>query len=447
MSTERFVHPDHIRTLFSAAISEIYCREVPLYGTLLDLVGDVNRRTDAASGDDTPRIAVERHGAIRLGSAAELATARRLFAVMGMQPVGYYDLSVAGLPVHATAFRPLAAEALTHNPFRVFTSLLRLDLIADAGLRAEAQRLIAARRIFTPRCLRLIEQAETAGGLDAEDAQAFVHEALQTFRWHSRATVSASLYQAFHDAHPLLADIACFPGPHINHLTPRTLDIDDVHASMAERGLQPKKTIEGPPRRRVPILLRQTSFMAIGESVAFADGATPGTHTARFGEVEQRGCALTPTGRALYDELTAHALEADAAESNLEHQQRLDRIFNRFPDTIGALREQGLVYCRYRIANTDGPIEPADAGSFEALIDRGRIVCEPIVYEDFLPVSAAGIFRSNLGHDDAELAVADARRDSFEAALGANVNDPFALYAAAQAHSRNECAQALGLQP
>ncbi|RNK48461.1 2-oxoadipate dioxygenase/decarboxylase family protein, partial [Xanthomonas vasicola] len=75
------------------------------------------------------------HGAIRVATAAELATLRRLFAVMGMQPVGYYDLSVAGVPVHSTAFRPIDEAALSANPFRVFTSLLRLELIEDAALR------------------------------------------------------------------------------------------------------------------------------------------------------------------------------------------------------------------------------------------------------------------------------------------------------------------------
>ena len=78
----------------------------------------------------------EGDGAIRLGTAQELVAIRRVFAVMGMYPVGYYDLSVAGIPVHSTAFQPI--KALRRSPFRVFTSLLRLELIEDEGLRAEA---------------------------------------------------------------------------------------------------------------------------------------------------------------------------------------------------------------------------------------------------------------------------------------------------------------------
>jgi uncharacterized glyoxalase superfamily metalloenzyme YdcJ len=60
------------------------------------------------------------------------------------------------------------------------------------------------------------------------------------------------------------------------------------------------------------------------------------------------------------------------------------------------------------------------------------------VYEDFLPVSAAGIFRSNLG-DEASTLVgksdAASTQAAFEAALGTPVQDEMALYAAEQAES------------
>ena len=72
-----------------------------------------------------------------------------------------------------------------------------------------------------------------------------------------------------------------------NDLTPRTLDIDRVQELMPKYGIEPKILIEGPPRREVPILLRQTSFKALEEAVLFA-GEHKGTHTARFGEIEQR---------------------------------------------------------------------------------------------------------------------------------------------------------------
>ncbi|MEE7548109.1 VOC family protein, partial [Xanthomonas sp. Kuri4-1] len=322
-----FVSADHIRSLFAQAMSDMYRAEVPLYGTLMDLVAQVNAETLAADpvldtrlrrNGERARLDQERHGAIRVGTAHELATLRRLFAVMGMQPVGYYDLSVAGVPVHSTAFRPVGASALAANPFRVFTSLLRLELIEDPELREQAEQILADRYIFTPGVLALIEEHQREGGLDEAQAQRFVAEALETFRWHADATVPLATYRALSQAHRLIADVVSFHGPHINHLTPRTLDIDAAQAQMLQRGIDAKAVIEGPPRRRCPILLRQTSFKALEEPVRFPaghEGEAHGTHTARFGEIEQRGLALTPKGRALYDALLAHARDSGQAGS------------------------------------------------------------------------------------------------------------------------------------
>lgn len=166
----KLVHPDEIRTQFSTAMSAMYQREVPQYGELLALVAEINRATLKAQPDlaarleasgEIARLDVERHGAIRLGTAAELNIIRRLFAVMGMMPVGYYDLSVAGMPVHSTAFRPLAEEALKRNPFRVFCSLIRLELLNDTALAREAAEILSRREIVDSRCRALIEKAET----------------------------------------------------------------------------------------------------------------------------------------------------------------------------------------------------------------------------------------------------------------------------------------------
>ncbi|WP_350650292.1 DUF1338 family protein, partial [Pseudomonas sp. HY13-MNA-CIBAN-0226] len=80
--------------------------------------------------------------------------------------------------------------------------------------------------------------------------------ALETFRWHHTATVTGAQYQQLSDQHRLIADVVAFKGPHINHLTPRTLDIDQVQVAMPGKGITPKAVIEGPPRRQCPILLR-----------------------------------------------------------------------------------------------------------------------------------------------------------------------------------------------
>ncbi len=353
---------------------------------------------------------------------------------MGMQPVGYYDLSVAGVPVHSTAFRPIDEAALSANPFRVFTSLLRLELIEDAALREQAQQILQQRQIFTVGALQLIERYEQQGGLDADQARQFVAEALETFRWHGDATVSLPTYRALSQAHKLIADVVSFHGPHINHLTPRTLDIDAAQEQMQRAGIDAKAVIEGPPRRRVPILLRQTSFKALEEPVRFVgDDGQPehGTHTARFGEIEQRGLALTPKGRALYDALLAQARDADGAGSTgTDYATRLQTAFVAFPDDEALLRQEGLGYFRYALTDA-GRADPAQVAAMpaETAIALGLVSADPIIYEDFLPVSAAGIFQSNLGGAEQRAYAAHSSKRSFEQALGAQVHDEFALYA------------------
>jgi uncharacterized glyoxalase superfamily metalloenzyme YdcJ len=463
MTAQQFVSPNEIRAKFSRAMSDMYQNEVPLYGDLLTLVAEINREMlieDASLvhqlqiTGEIERLAMERHGAIRVGTPAELSTLRRLFKVMGMVPVGYYDLAVAGVPVHSTAFRAEHESDLQASPFRVFTSLLRLELIENPELRALAQQLLERREIFTERALELITLHDAQGGLDQAQAEEFVTQVLETFRWHNHATVSSAEYQQLHDQHRLIADVVAFKGPHINHLTPRTLDIDAVQNAMPSRGITPKAVIEGPPPRKCPLLLRQTSFKALEEKVSFIepDGSiTAGHHTARFGEIEQRGVALTPKGRALYDRLlqaTNDELQAPPSEKNAAcYNPLLAKHFQEFPDDYAALRSQHLAWFRYfptelglaNKATLDRKI------TLDQLITNDYIRFQPLVYEDFLPVSAAGIFQSNLGDDRHAHFNATSSRSAFEQALGAKVADELTLYQQTQQRSLQACALALEL--
>ena len=453
---------DDIRHSFSLAMSKMYQTEVPLYTELMELVAEVNEDVLAKQPEinkqlnntgEMDRLSMERHGAIRLGTAAELAMIRRLFAVMGMHPVGYYDLAPAGVPVHSTAFRAIDTASLNNSPFRVFTSLLRLDLIGDETLKKQAQSALDARCIFTDEVVKLIETYEQQGSLTKEQGDKFVQEALETFRWHEQSPIAKDIYQQLAAQHQLIADVVGFKGPHINHLTPRTLDIDAVQQGMQSRGIPPKAIIEGPPRRNCPILLRQTSFKALVEPVSFksADGQyQSGQHTARFGEIEQRGVALTPKGRALYDQLLNEAREKlgkTPNEDNAEQYYRLlSESFNDFPDDYKTLQQQQLAYFHYQPSETHS----ADLIDFEIstrnlqqLIEKDIVAIEPIVYEDFLPVSAAGIFQSNLHSDSANSYEGNSNQQEFEQALGSSVHDELALYAQMQDESLQACLASL----
>jgi uncharacterized glyoxalase superfamily metalloenzyme YdcJ len=430
--------------MFATAISQMYAREVPQYAALLDIVAETNARALRAGlerSGDVSRVSEERHGAIRLGTSAELQTMRRLFGVMGMRAVGYYDLSAAGLPVHATAFRPTEEASLQRNPFRVFASLLRLDRIADGDLSLTVRSALARRDIFSPRLRSLIDRSE-AGGLGEGDARDFVSEAMLTFAWHAEAAVDRATYLRLLQTHALIADIASFKGPHINHLTPRTLDIDAARQLMSERGLRAKSSIEGPPRRACPILLRQTSFKALDEAITFRDASgrlVPGVHTARFGEIEERGVALKPRGRALYDRLLNDARTAPATiegPTDSDYGRRLSAAFEEFPDTYEELRAREFAYFRYRVkgggVRHDGDTRPRE---LSALLRAGLVACDPIVYEDFLPISAAGIFRSNLDGREVTIVSRAGGRELFERQLGCALLDEHDLYATIEQNS------------
>jgi uncharacterized glyoxalase superfamily metalloenzyme YdcJ len=83
-----------------------------------------------------------------------------------------------------------------------------------------------------------------------------------------------------------------------------------------------------------------------------------------------------------------------------------------------------------------------------ALVDGGWVRLEPVVYEDFLPRSAAGIFRSNLARDDASDRTQEgSRRDApwLEDALDRPVHDLFSLYAAQRQAAWDAALRTLGL--
>ncbi|CAK9787424.1 DUF1338-domain-containing protein [Cutaneotrichosporon oleaginosum] len=434
-----FISKDELRARFCTALSVMYRTEVPLYGDLIELVDDVNATFPGTPED---RLKVERHGAIRLGKPDELQMIARLFAQMGMEPVGYYVLAPSGVPVHSTAFRPTTEEALAYNPFRVFTSLLLPELLPPA-LRAEVEATLAKRDIFHIRVREIVAQAEVEGGVRLEDADELVERALETFKWHDTAAVPRDVYARMHAAHPLVADIAAFKGPHINHLTPRVLDIDAAQAGMSARGITPKQIIEGPPKRACEILLRQTSFQALTERIKFAGEASAGSHRARFGEIEQRGCALTKKGHNLYLQLLA---TVPPSINNEEHQANLAAAFKSFPDSYEEMFAQGLGYFEFSLAGS----APTSPQTLEQLVASGTVKLSPVTYEDFLPASAAGIFQSNLDeHNRSRGGSPSAQgwtREKFAALLPVDMRDSFELHEGIQKRSLEALEAKLGFK-
>jgi len=213
-----------------------------------------------------------------------------------------------------------------------------------------------------------------------------------------------------------------------------------------------KDQIEG-PAAEAPVLLRQTSYKALKEAVCFReqDGTEKqATHSARFGEIEQRGYATTVDGRALYDRCLALATKAQAeARSQKEAAAAYAEAFKSFPSTLDSLCEQGLVFASYVPSATGlaakGTIQEID---IDKLVQAGYAHREPQRYEDFLPFSAAGIFASNLKQYGTTCTAAQKptfTKQSLEEVLGRGVVDPASLCRQAEQESVQHVLQALGI--
>tara|TARA_Y100000589_G_scaffold39085_1_gene32766 strand:+ start:7852 stop:9453 length:1602 start_codon:yes stop_codon:yes gene_type:complete len=202
-----------------------------------------------------------------------------------------------------------------------------------------------------------------------------------------------------------------------------------------------KDQTEGPDAG-VQVLLRQDAYRALTEPIRFVDEDPPfdTSHTARFGEIEQRFYATTPTGRSLYDEcLAAQTAAPDDPEP-----------FAPFPATLPELLERGLVYATYEPSaaarSGDAVVDTADVIQ---LMRDGVLRRRGLRYEDFLPFSAAGIFASNLDQYGTESTAQERptyTREQMEAVIGRPIIDTDRAYRAMQDASLVSAFRSLGAE-
>ncbi|MGR3931857.1 2-oxoadipate dioxygenase/decarboxylase family protein [Streptomyces sp. BRA346] len=357
-------------------------------GGAVYLAGDLGE----AYASSVPVLAITtwRHAAIRVATPGELRRAGQIFAALGMCPVGAYapgDAAARPAPVVSTLFRPVAPGDLARAPFRVFTSVL----VPGDRRPFTAER---PQRDFPPELLRLAARAEAELGLPPEGARRFLDLATAAFR-PSGAPVD---------------------------LTPRVLDLDELHRRMADRGVAMTGGIQGPPHWDGPdVLPRRTSF---GPRCA----------------VEARGIALTPAGRARYDAMTAETDRLLAIDPVLSRQEAAAKIWAMcLPATEAALARQDLAYFTYHATDPatrrrDGLGPPA---GLAGLLHGGWITAEPIVYEDVLPRPVA----------DPGTAEPPLDADWPAGVLDRPVADPMEHYARQRRDSLDEAARALGIAP
>ena len=451
------INPNIIRKKFAANLSNMFSREVDEYSDFVNIVKESNLeyvQKNPEIKESVARIIEEKHGAIRVGTAFEINILTRIFAIMGMEPVNFYDLSeikTNPMPVIATAFRPISQKDLAISPFRMFCSMLHLEnrKFFSETQEKRAKEELKKRHIFSKGLLKLIDRIEKNGGVEENQLKDFLSLTTSVFRMDEYQIIDFELYKDFRlNVNDVAADVACFARPHINHLTPRALDIFDALEKVKEAGIPTIDNIQGPLKREneqaLP-LLNQVSRKAAGEFIYCSNDpefvlkyrqdsklvsrlqdagkiesietieeesnedyfkrceeallATPDKvialkHKARFGEMEQRGVALTAEGRKAYDEMMANGT-----------------YLTDFPKTHQELFEKKYAYYKKD--------------------SKGVLI--PIEYDDFLPKSAAGIFMANLSGEtvirDSSITVESSENQkTLEIAMHRKVIDSYSLY-------------------
>lgn len=474
------------RKMLAYELSQMYSKEIPEYKQFTEIVKASNiaflDKNESLNAHNKERVLEEKHGAIRVSTPEEMRLFSRIFKLMGMHPVEFYDLTPLGIPMIATAFRPIDAS-IEQSAFRMFTSMLHPDYIPEE-VKPEVEKILNQRKNnpkFSKKLLNLLTTAEQRE-LNNKEAKTFIKELVAVFKLESSKPIYFPLYKSLREKNDVYADNICV-GINLNHLTPRAFDILDAQKRLVDAGVPMKDGgIEGPVIRQNAenIQLNQTSRKAPGELITvtsspdilnlyhdnkkqydFLKNTAPILrmeknqsvndylalinetlkthklvlieHKARFGEIESRHVALTQPGETLYQKLKS--------ENKFEHD---------FPKTHEQMFEQNLAYYTvevnpnkkldHKLVNTD----------LNFLVKNQYVTLVPQTYEDFLAVSAAGIFKSNLSNGVQNLQhktkqSSDDNHLLLEKAMGTKILSRHDLALAEQTRSQKEAYKILGL--
>ena len=300
----------------------MYAGEVPAYGTLVEVSGEVNadyvarhprRRTPrlAAAGH---RRAARRHPGRQPGRAGRRRRpVRRVRHAAGglLRSCARAASRDSGGVDRFSAHRSRRAGAQSVSGVHVDAGHPRPPILRRGPAYPRGERSSRTANCSTPPCSPRRGSIAAEGCCDADEAQAFVAAAVAAFAL-SREPIDKSWYDELSRVSAVAADIAGVSSTHINHLTPRVLDIDDLYRRMTRRGITMIDAIQGPPRTDGPAgAVAPDLFSRSRRTVPVPRQGrhrlAPGQLRVRFGEVEARGVALTPPGRQRYDAAMARS--------------------------------------------------------------------------------------------------------------------------------------------
>ncbi|MCA9230856.1 MAG: DUF1338 family protein [Planctomycetales bacterium] len=446
--SDEFAQPSWIRREIVLRILAMFEETMPIYQDMIAVARDINER---AGENEAKRLGKIMHAAIRCASNAELRTICDLFALMGNEPVNYYDLRER-VSVESTAFRPTSVDEIERDGFRVFCSRLSMDCI-PAEHHPFVEEIIARRNLFTDELRGLLETGKGQGGLTQEQAERFVDACVKLFTRPEEALVSREEYEKLQSINKVACQILVSNSLAFNHLTPSVASVPAAHEEMVRRGIKTIPVWQGPVGKDV--ILRQTSCLAPPVMLKFPNGDgtfVEAEYQETFVEFEERLQALTPRGRELFEakfengKNALHLKESD--QGYAEHYYEVMRqALADYPGDALDLWKQRLAYFTFEVSQDSRPSDSLARMNFDQLIENGWVCLIPQQYEDFFGPAATNIFNSNIGLEDVSN-VGIAKPDSqsaYEAALGREVVNMYDYYDGIQAASKDAvCAELAG---
>lgn len=442
--TQNLVAPSWIRTEVVLRILAEFERTMPIYRDMMSVAREINNR---AGESEAKRLGKIMHAAIRCASNEELRSIVDVFALMGNQPVNYYDLRER-VSVESTAFRPTTPEDIQENGFRVFCSRLSMDCIPVED-RPFVEEIVARRQVFSDEFLALIETGKEQGGFDQSQAERFVEFCVRVFCRPEEALISFDEYQKLRDINKVACQILISNALAFNHLTPSVSSVPEAHEEMLAQGIKTIPVWQGPVGQDV--VLRQTSCLAPAITLKFPNGDgtfVEAEYQETFVEFEERLQAPTSKGRELFEDMFdqgKRALElSEGEEGYAEHYYQVMRsALADYPAEPLELWKQGLAYFTFELSSDVESAGP-DEG-FDELVTRGIVELIPQQYEDFFGPAATNIFNSNIGLEGVSnvgVAKPDSQK-SYEAGMGREVVNMYDYYDAIQEKSKAAVLQKL----
>ena len=438
IDTRHAVTPAEIRSRIVSQILSRFEKSMPIYAEMMEVAKSIN---GAAGEDEAERLGKIMHAAIRCASPSELQTVRKIFHLIGCEPVNYYDLREK-VSVQSTAFRPVDESEIQQNGFRLFCSMLSIDCI-DPEHRAFVESIIERRHVFPKPLLDLIEVGQEAG-LNHEQIDQFVDYCVEIFVRPETALVSRDEYKRLGEINKVAAQVLITNSLAFNHLTPSVASVPKAHQQMTEQGIKTIPVWQGPVG--VDVILRQTSCLAPPVVLKFPepDGTfIEAEYQETFVEFEERLQALTPSGRQEFERLFAIGKqnlsmpESDPGYAN-HYYDTMNGALSEFPSDLKSLWQQGLAYFTFDVGDATIDSKELTEANFENLVDRGVVRLEAQQYEDFFGPAATNIFNSNIGLEGVSnvgLATAESQ-DQFQQFLGCDVINMYDYYTAIQTKSQ-----------